>query len=42
MFKRMIVLRNTGHLGVLYHEQTVCVTLAELAANRAAPRSADS
>ncbi|HVC44240.1 MAG TPA: alpha/beta hydrolase [Candidatus Binataceae bacterium] len=40
MFKRMIVLRNTGHLGVLYHERTVCVTLAELAAHRAASRSA--
>ncbi len=34
MFKRLIVLRNTGHLAVLYHEQTIGIALSELTANR--------
>jgi pimeloyl-ACP methyl ester carboxylesterase len=37
MFKRLIVLRNTGHLAVLHHDETLRITLSELRANRAAP-----
>ena len=36
VFKRIIVLRNTGHLGVLHHDEAIRVTLSELAANRLA------
>jgi len=38
MFKRLIVLRNTGHLGVLHHDEALRITLSELTANRTAPR----
>ena len=38
MFKRLIVLRNTGHLAVLHHGEAIRVTLSELAANRIASR----
>jgi palmitoyl protein thioesterase len=38
MFKHLIVLRNTGHLGVLHHEEAIRITLSELTANRTAPR----
>jgi pimeloyl-ACP methyl ester carboxylesterase len=34
MYKRLIVLRNTGHLGVLYHEEAIRITLSELSGNR--------
>jgi len=34
MFKRLIVLRNTGHLAVLHHDETIRITLSELTANR--------
>ena len=34
MFKRLIVLRNTGHLALLYHEDAICIALRELTANR--------
>src|SRR5579863_4627580 len=34
MFKRLIVLRNTGHLAVLHHEEAVRITLSELMENR--------
>lgn len=34
MFKRLIVLRNTGHLGVLHHNEAIRITLSELSANR--------
>jgi len=34
MYKRLIVLRNTGHLGVLHHEEAIRITLAEVSANR--------
>jgi Palmitoyl protein thioesterase len=34
MFKRLIVLRNTGHLGVLFHDEAIRITLTELAANQ--------
>lgn len=34
MFKRIVVLRATGHLGLLHHDETVRVTLGELLANR--------
>ena len=30
VFKRIAVLRNTGHLGVLYHPETIRIALAEL------------
>ena len=30
VFKRIAVLRNTGHLGVLYHPETIRITLSEL------------
>jgi hypothetical protein len=32
--KRAVVLSNTGHLGVLYHPETIRITLAELWGNR--------
>jgi pimeloyl-ACP methyl ester carboxylesterase len=34
MFKRVVVLRNTGHLGLLHHDEAIRITLSELAANR--------
>jgi pimeloyl-ACP methyl ester carboxylesterase len=34
VFKRIAVLRNTGHLGVLYHPETIRIALAELWKNR--------
>jgi hypothetical protein len=34
MYKRLIVLRNTGHLGVLHHEKAIRITLSELSENR--------
>jgi pimeloyl-ACP methyl ester carboxylesterase len=34
VFKRIAVLRNTGHLGVLYHPATMRIALAELWENR--------
>ena len=34
MYKRLIVLRNTGHLGVLHHEEAIRITLGELVGNR--------
>jgi len=34
VFKRIAVLRNTGHLGVLYHPETIGIALAELWKNR--------
>lgn len=34
VFKRIAVLRNTGHLGVLYHPATMRIVLAELRENR--------
>jgi len=34
VFKRIAVLHNTGHLGVLYHPETIRITLAELWGNR--------
>jgi len=34
MFKRLIVLRNTGHLGILFHDEAIRITLTELAANQ--------
>jgi pimeloyl-ACP methyl ester carboxylesterase len=34
VFKRIALLRNTGHLGVLYHPETIRITLAELWGNR--------
>ena len=34
MYKRLIVLRNTGHLSVLHHDETIRITLNELTANR--------
>jgi pimeloyl-ACP methyl ester carboxylesterase len=34
VFKRIAVLRNTGHLGVLYHPETIRIALAELWNNR--------
>jgi pimeloyl-ACP methyl ester carboxylesterase len=34
MYKRMIVLRNTGHLAVLHHDEAIRITLGELKANR--------
>jgi pimeloyl-ACP methyl ester carboxylesterase len=34
MYKRLIVLRNTGHLGVLHHEEAIRITLGELSANQ--------
>ena len=37
MFKRLIVLRNTGHLAVLYHDEALRITLGELTTNRIAP-----
>jgi pimeloyl-ACP methyl ester carboxylesterase len=37
MFKRLIVLQNTGHLAVLHHDQAILITLGELTANRIAP-----
>ncbi len=37
MFKRMIVLRNTGHLAILHHDEAIRITLGELTANRIAP-----
>jgi pimeloyl-ACP methyl ester carboxylesterase len=37
MFKRLIVLRNTGHLAVLHHDEAVRITLSELTSNRIAP-----
>lgn len=36
MFKRLIVLRHTGHLGVLHHGEAIRITLTELTANRLA------
>ncbi|HEX3408887.1 MAG TPA: alpha/beta fold hydrolase [Candidatus Binataceae bacterium] len=36
MFKRLIVLRNTGHLAVLHHDEALRVTVGELIANRPA------
>jgi hypothetical protein len=36
MFKRLIVLRNTGHLGLLHHDETLRIMLTELTANRTA------
>ncbi len=36
MYKRLIILRNTGHLGVLFHEEGIRITLTELTANRLA------
>ena len=36
MYKRLIVLRHTGHLGVLYHAEAIQITLIELTANRLA------
>jgi pimeloyl-ACP methyl ester carboxylesterase len=36
MFKRLIVLRNTGHLAVLHHEEAIRITLSELLENRIA------
>jgi pimeloyl-ACP methyl ester carboxylesterase len=36
MFKRLIVLRNTGHLGILFHDEAIRITLTELAANQRA------
>jgi pimeloyl-ACP methyl ester carboxylesterase len=36
MFKRLIVLRNTGHLAVLHHDKAIRITLGELTANRPA------
>ena len=36
MYKRLIVLRRTGHLGVLYHAETIRITLTELMTNRLA------
>jgi pimeloyl-ACP methyl ester carboxylesterase len=38
MFKRLIVLRNTGHLAVLHHEAAIRITLQELTSNRSAPQ----
>lgn len=38
MFKRLIILRHTGHLGVLHHAEAIRVTLGELTANRIEPR----
>ena len=37
MYKRLVVLRNTGHLGVLHHEEAIRITLGELIANRHRP-----
>jgi pimeloyl-ACP methyl ester carboxylesterase len=37
MYKRLVVLRNTGHLGVLHHEEAIRITLSELTANRHRP-----
>jgi pimeloyl-ACP methyl ester carboxylesterase len=34
MYKRLIVLRNTGHLGVLHHEEALRIALGEVSANR--------
>jgi pimeloyl-ACP methyl ester carboxylesterase len=34
VFKRAVVLGNTGHLGVLYHPATIRIALAELWKNR--------
>jgi pimeloyl-ACP methyl ester carboxylesterase len=34
VFKRIAVLHNTGHLGVLYHPETIRIALAELRKNR--------
>lgn len=34
VFKRAVVLSNTGHLGVLYHPETIRIGLAELWENR--------
>lgn len=34
-FKRIVILPNTGHLGVLYHWEVMHLTFAELRANRA-------
>jgi pimeloyl-ACP methyl ester carboxylesterase len=34
MFKRMMVLDNTGHLAILYHPETLRVTATELRINR--------
>lgn len=34
VFKRIAVLRNTGHLGVLYHPEAIRIALAELWKNR--------
>jgi pimeloyl-ACP methyl ester carboxylesterase len=34
MFKRSVVLENTGHLAVLYHPETLRVVATELRANR--------
>jgi hypothetical protein len=36
MFKRLIVLRNTGHLAVLHHDEAIRIALSELVANRIA------
>jgi hypothetical protein len=36
MYKRLIVLRHTGHLGVLYHAEAIRITLTELTTNRLA------
>ncbi len=33
-FKRIVVLRATGHLGLLHHDEAVRLTLGELLANR--------
>ena len=34
MFKRMIVLENTGHLAILYHPETLRLAATELRLNR--------
>jgi pimeloyl-ACP methyl ester carboxylesterase len=36
MYKRLIVLRHTGHLSVLYHDEAIRITLTELTTNRLA------
>lgn len=38
MFKRLIVLRNTGHLAILHHDEAIRIILGELTANRTALR----
>ena len=34
MFKRMVVLDDTGHLAILYHPETLRVAASELRLNR--------